>query len=272
MTKTQEDFFNKILCTSHFIARVRKGCVGFYCERGLETEHNCNILTPLLWPSRCVFLVLLMLNRSPRGSLCWVMTLFIASYQHLLWSPNSIGVPSGPLGWVWLYLPHLVYLRPISLELELQLARKTQLNYIIVRRPLDLWNRMFNRHQAEITHAVHRSLSSGASVYECTMGIFSSSHFISQFPPTRFPHITAIRMCHFLLVHHLEWPGQKVKTQHISAVGKTSPTSGYDTKQTDDRAPVMLEFLKMRIITSLPSLPGPRWLEMVAIEGVLSMG
>ena len=35
------------------------------------------------------------------------------------------------------------------------------------------------------------------------MGIFSSSHFISQFPPTRFPLITAIRMCHFLPVHHL---------------------------------------------------------------------
>ena len=45
MIKTQEDFFNNI-CTSHFIARVRKGCVGFYCERELETEHNCNILTP----------------------------------------------------------------------------------------------------------------------------------------------------------------------------------------------------------------------------------
>ena len=28
---------------------------------------------------------------------------------------------------------------------------RTQLNYIIVRRPLDLWNRMFNRRQAEIT-------------------------------------------------------------------------------------------------------------------------
>ena len=31
------------------------------------------------------------------------------------------------------------------------LARRTQLSYIIVRRPLDLWNRMFNRHRAEIT-------------------------------------------------------------------------------------------------------------------------
>ena len=65
-------------------------------------------------------------------------------------------------------------------------------------------------------HAVQRSLSSGASVYESIMGFFfTSSHFISQFPPTRFPLITAIRMCHFLPVHHLEWHfwlGQKVKT------------------------------------------------------------
>ena len=64
-------------------------------------------------------------------------------------------------------------------------------------------------------HAVHRSLSSGASVYECTMGIFfTSSHFISQFPPMRFPLITATRMCHFLPVHHLEWhfwPGRRSK-------------------------------------------------------------
>ena len=33
---------------------------------------------------------------------------------------------------------------------------------------------------------------------------FTSSHFISQFPPTRFSLITAIRMCHLLPVHHLE--------------------------------------------------------------------
>ena len=41
--RTSEDFFRKIY-TSHFI-------VMFVCERELETEQNCNILTPLLWPS-----------------------------------------------------------------------------------------------------------------------------------------------------------------------------------------------------------------------------
>ena len=78
------------------------------------------------------------------------------------------------------------------------------LRYIIVQRPLDRWNRMFNRHQAEITvmqfrgHAlpVHQSMS-------VPWAFFSSSHFISQFPPTRFPLMTAIRMCHLLPLHHL---------------------------------------------------------------------
>ena len=37
--KTQEDFFTNIF-TSHFIARVRKGCSRFTCERMLETEHK----------------------------------------------------------------------------------------------------------------------------------------------------------------------------------------------------------------------------------------
>ena len=42
------------------------------CERMLETEHKLHILTPLLWPSRCVFLVLLdaqpeVLGSTPSG-------------------------------------------------------------------------------------------------------------------------------------------------------------------------------------------------------------
>ena len=49
MIKTQEgrhrkDFFTNIF-TSHFIARVWKGCLRFACERVLETEHKLHILT-----------------------------------------------------------------------------------------------------------------------------------------------------------------------------------------------------------------------------------
>ncbi len=79
MIKTQEDFFNKIF-TSHFIARVRKGCSGFVCERELETEHKLQYFDPsLLWPSRCVFLVLLMLDGRPGGSLCWVICYILSA-------------------------------------------------------------------------------------------------------------------------------------------------------------------------------------------------
>ena len=59
--------------TSHFIARVWKGCLRVCMwERMLETEHKLHILTPLLWPSRCVFLVLLdaqpeVLGSTPSG-------------------------------------------------------------------------------------------------------------------------------------------------------------------------------------------------------------
>ena len=85
-------------------------------------------------------------------------------------------------------------------QLPLRLELAWLLGYIIVQRPLDrpldLWNRMFERHQAEITVM--------QSVYESIMGFFSLSHFVSQFPPTRFPLPTTIGMCHFLPVHHLE--------------------------------------------------------------------
>ena len=196
MIKTQEEFFNKIF-TSLFIARVQKGCSGFACERELEIEHNCNILTPLLWPSRCVFLVSFLFSwcstgslgptlldsgflycilsassldpklhrgfRGPprsgvafpttsrpsrcvflvsfpclscslgaqpeaEGPLCWMLAFFTASYQYLLRTPNSIGVPEGPLGRVRLSLPHL---DSSCLELYWQLhwppGRRTQL-------------------------------------------------------------------------------------------------------------------------------------------------
>ena len=117
--------------------------------------------------------------------------------------PNSSGLPEGPFGQGVAFLTtSRLQLRPIFNSTGPWLP--SWLRYIIVQRPLDLWNRMFNRHQVEITvmqftgHSlpVHQSKS-------VRWEFFSSSHFISQFPPTRFPLITAIRMCHLLPVHHL---------------------------------------------------------------------
>ena len=111
----QEDFFIKIY-TSHFIARVRKGCAGFYCERELEIEHNWNILTPKLWPST------LCLSRSfdaqpeAQRPLCWVMTFFIASYQHLLRTSTHQG-PKAPSPWCG-FPYHIPSITPSDLQLN----------------------------------------------------------------------------------------------------------------------------------------------------------
>ena len=90
-----------------------KGYSRFVCERELETEHNWNILTPNLWPSRCVFLVLLMLNRSPgvHSAGCWLSLLYLIS---IFSGPQFIRAPS-PFGLVWLSLPHLT---PLEIELN----------------------------------------------------------------------------------------------------------------------------------------------------------
>ena len=86
--RRRKDFFRKIF-TSHFIARVQKGYWKVTCERMLETEHKLHILTPLLWLSRCVFLVLLDAQPEVLGS-----------------TPSEVS--EGPLGRVWPSLPHLV--------------------------------------------------------------------------------------------------------------------------------------------------------------------
>ena len=133
-------------------------------------NRNCNILTPLLWPSAlCLSCSPALLNRRPGGpALCWMMAFFTASYKQLLWAPTQSGAPS-PFGLVWLSLPHLVYNSARTPTVTVWLL--SWLSYIIDQRQLsrlfDLWNRMFDRHQAEIAvmqftgHSlpVHQSMS-----------------------------------------------------------------------------------------------------------------
>ena len=91
MIKTQEDFFRKI-CTSHFIARVRKGYSGFACEREPETEHNCNILTPTFMAINVVcFSFSWGSTRGPgvHSAGCWL------SLLHLISNFSGLQTPSG---------------------------------------------------------------------------------------------------------------------------------------------------------------------------------
>ena len=194
----QEDFFINI-CTSHFIARVRKGYSRFACERKLETEHKLQYIDPHSYGRQCcVFLVLQ--GCSTIGPLCWVIC-YILSATSL--HPNSIGGLDGPFVLMWLSLPNLVYnsVRSLTGTVLTELYNSSTPTQSPTQ---SLKSHVWSSSSGNNCHAVHRSLSSDASVYECTMGIFfTSSHFVSQFPPTQFPLITAIRMCHLLPVHLL---------------------------------------------------------------------
>ena len=54
--------------TTYLPLTLLQGFERLACERMLETEHKLHILTPLLWPSRCVFLVLLDVQPEVLGS------------------------------------------------------------------------------------------------------------------------------------------------------------------------------------------------------------
>ena len=123
--------------------------------------------------------VTLCLSCSPRcstrglGVHCWMLAFFMASYQHLLWNPNSIGgFPRAPS--VGCGFPYHISSLTLWNSTGNCFWTRTQLNYKIIQRPhdrpLDLWNRMFNRHQAEITVMQFRDYS--LPVHHCsgTMG------------------------------------------------------------------------------------------------------
>ena len=137
--------------TSHFIVRVRKGYSRFYYERELETEHKCNILTPTLM---AVSVVSFSFSRAAQPEAQGPSSLLNNGFLYCILSatsldPNSIRGPESPLGLAWLSLPHLISNFSSTLWLL------SWLSYIKVQRPLnrllDLWNGMFDRHQAEIT-------------------------------------------------------------------------------------------------------------------------
>ena len=99
--KTCEDFFKKI----YFSLYLK----GFVCERELETEQNCNILTPPAPPdiAVCHSRSPGLLNRGPGGSASLGHVLIPASSHQLVWSPTQSEVPRAPSAGWWLSLPHL---------------------------------------------------------------------------------------------------------------------------------------------------------------------
>ena len=175
----------------------------------------------------------------PEGRGPTLLAFSTASYHQLVWSANSIGGPEGPFGRVWLSLPHLVsdvsdpqlirgsmgpLRRAFSTTFYQQLLWTPTVSlpswpsYIIVQRPLNLWNGMVDRHQAEITVKQFRGHSLPMHQSMSVSWAFTLSHFISQIRPHDLFRLLAIGMCHFLPAHHFGMAylaGSKVEIQHI---------------------------------------------------------
>ena len=143
----------------HLPLTLLQGFEKLACERMLETEHKLHILTPLLWPSHCVFIVLLMLGSTPSGLSEGPLGRVWPSLPHLVsgclefdWQLHR-RFSECPLGRVWPSLPHLVSTVRKSAGNCFGTPNSTELNNnsTPTRSPTGSLNRMFNRHQAEIT-------------------------------------------------------------------------------------------------------------------------
>ena len=136
-----------------------------------KPNRNCNILTSILMAVSVVpFLFSWCSTGCPEAQRPTVLG---DGFLYCILSATPLdpilSEPQGPFGLMWLSLPHLVYNSVRSLTATLWLL--SWLSYIIVQRPLshllDFWNRMLDRHRAEITvmqftgHSfpVHQSMS-----------------------------------------------------------------------------------------------------------------
>ena len=188
------------------------GCSKFACEREPETEHNWNILTPEVMAVNVVFFSFSMVAQPSTGFPYYISSpsSTLLACLHWLVEPNWPELNSS-VQFVGLLLPsnsHAVIWTRLRNVFRYLATGMCHFRF--------LWNGLCDLHRAEITVIQFRGHSLPVRQSESIMGFFlTSSHFISQFPPTRFPLITAIGMCHFLSVHYLEWhfwPGQQVKT------------------------------------------------------------
>ena len=149
-------------------------------------NRNCNILTPTVM---VVNVVSFSFSRAaqpeaqrPRGPLCWVMAFFTASYQQLLWTPTCRG-PLRP----GVAFPTTSYQQLISNWSEFFVLTELYNSSTPTQSPTrSLEWHVWSSSSGNNCHAVHMSLSSGASVYECTMGILACPILLANFLPRDF--------------------------------------------------------------------------------------
>ena len=181
MIKTSEDFFKKY--TSHFIWKVRKG---FTVRGSWRPNRIATYWSPLLWPS--VFL-----SRSPdaaepeaRGP----SSLLDAGFLYHILSPTSL------VSKLTDFLSSLSYIRVQSPTQYLPIT-----GYRNVSLPLSLEWHVWLSSSGNNCHAVHRSLSSGASVW-LYRGILPCP-ILSAKPAY------ANRICNFCVFGMAYWPGRR---------------------------------------------------------------
>ena len=153
----------------------------FYrCSTGGPEAHSAGFLYCILSPTGLVP----KLHRGSRGPLRPGVAFPTTSRLYLVWSPT-----------VWLLVLTELY------------NSSTPTQFL----EWHVWSSLSGNN----CHAVQRSLSSGASVYECIMGFFTLSYFVSQIRLRDFFRLLAIGMCHLpsgasLLEWHV-WPGRSSK-------------------------------------------------------------
>ena len=157
MTKTQEDFFNKILPLT-LLQGFEKVVWGFTVRGSWRPNINEIFWSQSYGRQRCVFLVL---QGCSTGAL--ESTLLGAGFPYYILSATFL-VPKLHRGSQGPPRPGVAFPTTSRLSVSNSTAwLLSWLSYIIVQRPLDrpcdLWNRMFNRHQAEITVMQFRSHS-----------------------------------------------------------------------------------------------------------------
>ena len=86
------------------------------------------------------------------------------------------------------------------------------------------------------------------------------------------PHFSKVPSCTSLSCHFTKEWSSRLGLHLCWGVRLPHKCPGYDTKQSDGEASVMLELWGMWNTPSLPSLPGPLWPGVIAPDKVPSMG
>ena len=161
---------------------------------GVGDQTELPHIDPHSYGHQCFFPVLLiLLNRRPGGPLCWVLASSTASCHQRVWSPKLTDFLSSPS---YIIVQSPTQYLPITGHRNVSLPPSLE------------WH-VWSSSSRNNCHAVHRSLSSGASVCGCTAGFYLVP-YCQPSPPTQFLPITGHQSVSLppSLEWHV-WPGRR---------------------------------------------------------------